>query len=231
MSPAILSDCTTYVPLYEFCGTIGPALMTQNGDSSTVIIPGMQIAAVSDNCYITANGRYLYAPTLCRMIDDVMYVPIRPLAKALCASVIWDEDAKTVSVSKTLEQFEHGGIYYDETDLYWMSRIISAEARGECMTGKIAVGNVVMNRLRCPKYPNSVHGVIFDNSCGVQFSPAYSGSINNTPDQDCIIAAKLALDGASVVGESLFFNAARVHGWAARNRTFVTTIGNHNFYA
>jgi len=230
-SPPLLADSRIYVPLLEFCGIMGQATMIPDDAGVTVFINNMKITAISDNCYFTANGRYLYAPTLCKMVDDVMFVPIRPLAKAFGAVVFWDNDLRAVSVFTELKPFEHGDTYYNETDLYWMSRIISAEARGECFTGKIAVGNVVMNRMYSSVYPNTVRGVIFDNSCGVQFTPAYSGAINHTPNQECVIAAKLALDGADVVGDSMFFNVAHLSSWASRNRTYVTTIGNHSFYA
>ncbi|MCL2151963.1 MAG: cell wall hydrolase [Oscillospiraceae bacterium] len=230
-SAVLLADSRAYVPLHDFCEKMGPTIMIRDEDSMTVLLSGLEITAVSGNYYIMANERYLYAPTLCKMVDDVMFVPIRALAKAFSAEVMWDDVSRTVLVSLTNEPFEHGETFYDETDLYWMSRIISAEARGECMDGKIAVGNVVMNRLRSSIYPDTVKGVIFDKRCGVQFSPAYSGSIHHTPDSDCVIAAKLALDGADVVGDSMYFNATRVRGWAARSRTYVTTIGNHNFYA
>jgi len=229
-SPPLLTNATTYVPLYDFCALMGQASMEQD-DISTVFVNGLQIVAAPDSCYISANGRYLYTPNLCKVIDDEVFVPIRPLAKIFGAIVLWDSASRTVSVLTDYTAFEHGDAFYNETDLYWMSRIISAEARGECMEGKIAVGNVVMNRLNSTIYPNSVRGVIFDNSCGVQFTPAYSGAINHTPNQECVIAAKLALEGANVVGNSLFFNVARLRSWASRNRTFVTTIGNHSFFA
>jgi len=229
--PALLTGSTTYVPLYDFCRTMGQVTINQDDDSATVFLANLQIVAMADNCYITANGRYLYSPSTCRIIDNVMFVPVRPLAKAFGAAVVWDSRLRTVSVLTAFESFENGDTFYDETDLYWMSRIICAEARGECLDGKIAVGNVVMNRLHSSVYPNTVRGVIFDNSCGVQFTPAYSGAINNTPDSECVIAAKLALDGANIVGDSMFFNVARLSSWAARNRTFVTTIGNHSFFS
>jgi len=227
----ILIDSATYVPLYDFSMIMGTAKITQDDENVTVSLPGLLIDATADNSYFTANGRYLYVPSLCRMIDNVMYVPIRPLAKAFGAEIKWASDSRTVDIFPSSKPIESGSKFYDETDLYWMSRIISAEARGECMDGKIAVGHVIMNRLRSSSYPDTVRGVIFDKRSGIQFSPAYSGSINRTPDQECVIAAKLALDDANVVGDSLFFNASRIHGWASRNRTFVATIGNHTFYA
>jgi N-acetylmuramoyl-L-alanine amidase len=228
----LLLKGTTYVPLYDFCRLMGSAAMTQDENSATIFLPDLQIEATADNFYIIANGRYLYAPGLCKMVDNVMYVPIRPLVKAFGSAITWDQPSRTIYISQNYKPIERGDTFYDKTDLHWLSRIISAEARGECMDGKIAVGNVVLNRVHSASFPKTVHGVVFDRRSGVQFSPAYSGAINRTPDSSCVIAAKLALDGANIVGESLYFNASRLRStWASRNRTFVATIGNHSFYA
>ncbi|MDR2420813.1 MAG: cell wall hydrolase [Oscillospiraceae bacterium] len=117
---------------------------------------------------------------------------------------------------------------YGAEDVKWLSRIIYAEAGGESFDGMLAVGNVVMNRLRSEYYPDTVHGVIFDRRSGVQFTPAYSGAINNTPSEACVKAAKLALDGAEIVGGSLYFASASC--WASRHRELYKTIGAHDFY-
>ena len=229
--PPLLINSTTYVPLFGFCKTMGPAGAIADADSTTILTPDLLITASAGDCYITANRRYLYSHDVCKIIDGAMYVPLRPLAKAFGVMLSWSAASNTVYLFPAFGPIEPGGTYYDETDLYWMARIISAEARGECMSGKVAVGNVVMNRLQSPIYPDTVYGVIFDRRFSVQFTPAYSGAINCTPDTECIIAAKLALDGADVIGDSLYFNTVRTGSWAARNRPLVTTIGNHNFYA
>jgi len=72
--------------------------------------------------------------------------------------------------------------------------------------------------------------VIFQKN---QFSPAASGSIYREPNAESVIAAKLCLDGANTVGNALWFHNPRIvrSCWATRNRTYVTTIGNHAFYA
>jgi len=209
---------------------LGAETVADSGGSATVLAPGLRIYATADDQFIVANGRYLHVPHLCREIDGMIFVPIRPLAKAFGAEVYWNEQTRAVEVVQTGLPIECGSTFYDETDLFWMARIISAEARGECMTGRIAVGNVVMNRVASPMYPDTVHGVIFDRRHGIQFTPAHSGAINRTPAECCIIAAKLALDGADVVGDSLFFSSRTIRCWASRNRPFTVTIGNHNFF-
>ena len=57
---------------------------------------------------------------------------------------------------------------YSENDLYWLSRIIEAEASGESFSGKIAVGNCVLNRVKSSEFPNTIYDVIFDKNHGVQ---------------------------------------------------------------
>ena len=123
--------------------------------------------------------------------------------------------------------------YYNKDSLYWLSRIISAESQGEPLLGQIAVGNVVLNRMRSPLYPNTVYGVIFDRRYGVQFSPVKDGSIYNPPYATSVTAAKICLEGYSVSGEILFFlePLISVSLWVPNNRPYRFTIGHHDFYA
>lgn len=118
-------------------------------------------------------------------------------------------------------------------DLYWLARIIHAEAAGEPYKGKVAVGNVIMNRVRSSNFPNTIYGVIFEYYKGIpQFSPVADGTIYNTPGTESIRAAEEAYYGARPVGNALyFFNPAKAKGeWIVKNRTYITRIGNHVFY-
>jgi N-acetylmuramoyl-L-alanine amidase len=93
------------------------------------------------------------------------------------------------------------------------------------------VGNVILNRVASPSFPNTIYDVIFDKKFGVQFTPAYSGSIYCKPSADSVIAAKIALEGYNTASGSLFFSSSSVSCWASKNRPYVTQIGNHRFYA
>ena len=119
-----------------------------------------------------------------------------------------------------------------DEDLYWLSRIISAESRGEPLLGQIAVGNVILNRVADASYPNSVKEVIFDRTHGVQFTPTVNGAIHQEPEPCSVLAAALALNGANIVGDSLyFFSPAQSAGnWITANRPYYTTIGGHQFH-
>lgn len=128
-----------------------------------------------------------------------------------------------------------GGINskYTDGDIYWLARIIQAEAGGEPYQGKVAVGNVILNRVNSKEFPNTIYNVIFEYYGSIpQFSPVADGTIYNTPSQESINAAKDAINGIRPVGNSTyFFNPNKAAGtWIVKNKTYVSRIGGHVFY-
>jgi N-acetylmuramoyl-L-alanine amidase len=229
-----LYNNTSYVPLRAATNVICPqADVSWENGRAVIRTSDLTVTAVPGSSYIVANGRYLFAENGVRLYDGRISVPIRVLAKALGASVSWDGTTGTVSVTKGSGTITSGDAYYNPDDLYWLSRIIHAESNGEPLHGKIAVGNVILNRVASPDFPDTIYGVIFDNRWGGQFEPVINGTINNTPDEASVIAAKLCLDGANVAGGSLFFlnPAISTNFWIMDNRTLMVTIGGHSFYA
>ena len=159
-------------------------------------------------------------------------MPIRIIAKALSVEVEWDAPRRTVVLSDTKKPLASADEFYNSNDLYWLSRIINAESAGEPLLGKIAVGNVVLNRRAHRSYPNTIYGVIFDRKGGTQFTPAVTGTIYRTPSAESVIAAKICLEGYSVDDDILFFMNPRIatNNWISKNRPFAFRIANHNFY-
>lgn len=134
---------------------------------------------------------------------------------------------------QTLSTLYSGSSSTYATNLYWLSRIIHAEAGGESYNGKVAVGNVIINRVKSSDFPNTIKGVIFEYYKGIpQFSPVEEGTIYNNPSAASIQAAKDALNGVRPVGScTYFFNPAKSAGrWIVNNKTYVMRIGNHVFY-
>jgi len=123
--------------------------------------------------------------------------------------------------------------FYDPEAVLWLARLIYAESGGESLLGQIAVGNIVMNRVRSPEYPNTIWGVIFDRKYGVQFSPVANGRIYNTPSYTARLAAMICLEGFSLSREMLFFLEPTISTshWIPKTRKYVFTIGHHDFYA
>ena len=113
-------------------------------------------------------------------------------------------------------------------DQYLLARLVYAEARGESYKGKVAVAAVVLNRVRSSSFPNTISGVIYQSNA---FESVSNGSINKTPDSDCLRAAREAMNGWDPTGGCLYFyNAAQVStGSWIKTRTVKTVIGNHSF--
>lgn len=226
-----VEEGTSYVSLRLVSQALAPqAKVSWTGGIASVRCEGLSLEAVPGQKWIVANGRYLYVPGGVRIQDGRVLVPVRVLAEAFGARVEWNGETGLISV------FSGDRVpmaAYSEDELYWLSRIISAESRGESLEGQIAVGNVVLNRVRSREFPNTIYGVIFDSRWGGQFEPVRNGTIYQTPTALSVIAAKLCLEGADVVGESLYFldPTKASNFWTTQNRPYVTTIGVHDFYA
>ena len=221
---------TTYISLRAAAQVLAPgAQVSWEDGTARVRGAGLDLAARPGDQWLTVNGRALYIPDGVRLEDGVTSVPVRALATALGAEVDWDRET---GVTLTPGDGRPGPAPYTEYELYWMSRIISAESRGEPMEGKLAVGTVVLNRVASDEFPDTVHDVIFDRQWGVQFTPVANGTVYNDPTQESVLAAKLVLDGARVAGDSLYFIAPELtdNHWTMKNQTYVTTIGCHWFY-
>lgn len=229
---AVLSEETTFVPLQIISFALGADMVQTDEESGYVMIrsKGLKLIAKADEKLIMANGRCIYVPTGFKTVNGSLYVPVRVLCKAFGAQVEWDGYDSVVYITTSDTPIESAEAFYDENDLYWLSHIVHAEAGNDTLEGMIAVANVVLNRLNNPRFPDTIYGVVFDNSAGIQFTPAYSGSIYLTPSDTAVLAAKLALDGANVAGDSLYFNRAGMNSWAAKNCILYGTIGYHDFY-
>ena len=190
-----LIDSVTYVPLRAYSEHMGADSVEWNAKSKTATVKkgDIEIKVTDGTSFIDAAGRILYCPTQIRNISDRLFVPIRAISTALSLDVEWDNATRSALISDSQKQFVSGNKYYNSNDVYWLSRIINAEAEGEPFLGKIAVGNVVINRVRSTSYPNSIYGVIFDRKYGTQFSPVSFGTIYKTPTAESVLAAKICL--------------------------------------
>lgn len=231
---ALLIGTTTYVPFDSANSTFSrnSAEITGSPSSMTAVSPFATVKASVDDCYIEAQGRY-FGGSGCITISGMLYVPVRSLAKAYGADVKWDDATRSVDVYPSDTPILHGDDYYRSDEVYWLSRIISAEAKGEPLNGKIMVGNVILNRVASSQFPNTIYGVIFDDEFGVQFTPTLNGTIHQTPTPESTIAAKLCLDGYSLSKNAMYFLNPKwaTNFWVPNNRPYLTTIGSHDFYA
>ena len=249
---------TTYVPLRAFITDLSDnSTVTWNAATRTAkaTVHSVTVSATVGKAYLLKNGERISSTAQNRLIGGSLFVPVRPIATALGYTVSWEHSTYTAALTKKSTPAQGSGgassgsssggtntggatgggtnTSYSESDLYWLSRIIEAEAGGESYRGKLAVGTVVMNRVRSADYPNTIYGVIFDRRYGVQFTPAYNGAIYKTPSKDSIAAAKEVLGGYRLHNGILFFlnPSLASSAWFDRNLTYVFRIGNHVFYA
>lgn len=201
-----------------------------DGEQALLEGENFELTAEPGQPYIEVNGRALYVAEGVGAVEGKTYLPLRVVADATGGALGWDSQTATASLE--LEDCLPPRACYDEEELYWLSRIISAESRGEQLRGQIAVGNVVLNRVSHKNYPDTIQGVIFDNHYGVQFEPVSNGTVYDDPTETSVLAAKLALEGADIVGDCIYFYAPALSAgaWIRANAEYVTTIGCHKFY-
>ncbi|MBQ3461922.1 MAG: spore cortex-lytic enzyme [Clostridia bacterium] len=112
-------------------------------------------------------------------------------------------------------------------DVQLLAQAINGEARGESYTGQVAVGAVILNRVRHSSFPNTIAGVIYQPGA---FTAVSDGQINLTPQTSCYNAARDALNGWDPTGGCLnYYNPKATGDRWIRTRTVKTVIGNHSF--
>ncbi len=115
----------------------------------------------------------------------------------------------------------------NSNDVNLLARLIYGEARGEPYTGQVAVGAVVLNRVKSSKFPNTVAGVIYQSGA---FDAVSDGQINMTPNSTAKKAAQDAINGWDPsYGAIYYFNPSTATNKWIWSRPLTVTIGKHRF--
>ena len=115
------------------------------------------------------------------------------------------------------------------SDIQLMARAINGEARGESYEGQVAVGAVILNRVKSSQFPNTISGVIYQSGA---FTAVSDGQINSPISEGSTVykAAQDAKNGWDPTGESIYyFNPATATNKWIWSRPLVKTIGKHRF--
>lgn len=216
----VSNNQTGLYPLREVCDIIGYNVRWDNR---------------LKKAYVRGTGAEYYVRNS-KIVEGVTYVTAEELSKYV-KELSYNEEYNIIMVGNSYKGDELvkkclsiGG--YTKTDMEWLGKIVSAEARGEEYYSKIAVANVILNRVEHYQYPDTIKGVIFDKKSGVQFTPTVNGQINKTATQESVYAAFDALCGYDNSGGALFFINPKIasKSWVSRNRTYIFSMGNHAFY-
>lgn len=116
---------------------------------------------------------------------------------------------------------------YSSSDIYLLAKVIGAEARGESYTGQVAVGAVVLNRVRHSSFPDTISGVVYQNGA---FSCVRDSNWSVEPNETAKKAARDAINGWDPTGGAIYYyNPAKTSNAWMRSRPVITTIGRHVF--
>lgn len=238
---AFVLDGVTYAPVREVCEALG-ADVEWNASDNTVTVKKeskiMKFKVGSEECYINGVKKTMPQSAL---VNSKTMVGLRFMSENFGFSVEWNAKYKVVLISSTGEfpsdekiksLIPSNTINYSQEDVYWLSRIVHAEASGEDYNGKLAVANVVLNRVKSSDFPSTIKEVIFDRNYGVQFEPTTNGEIYKEPSEESKKAAIEALNGKDNSKGTLYFLNPKKSSsnWIIKNRKYAFTIQNHDFY-
>jgi N-acetylmuramoyl-L-alanine amidase len=122
---------------------------------------------------------------------------------------------------------------FSASDIEILARLVHAEAGGEPYEGQVAVAASVLNRVKDPRYPNTIPGVVYEVTDGryYQYSPVLDGRINLPASQAAFSAVREAIGGRDPsLGANGFYNPAKTTNRWVRSHPVTTVIGNHVFF-
>lgn len=133
---------------------------------------------------------------------------------------------KTYSTAEK-SMYVSSGAISTSRDVQLLARVIEGEAADESYHGKVAVGAVVMNRVKSSAFPNSLSGVIFQSKA---FESVSNGQVNRPLSQESLKAAYQAMNGYDPSGGATFFwnPSKQVTPWIW-SRNIINRIGSHVF--
>lgn len=135
--------------------------------------------------------------------------------------------AMGISAKKTVAASSSASASSYSSDVELLARLIHGEARGEPYIGMVAVGAVVLNRVKSSKFPNTLAGVIYQSGA---FDAVSDGQINLTPNEQSRRAARDALNGWDPTGGCLYYyNPSTATSSWIWSREVRLTIGRHSF--
>ncbi len=153
--------------------------------------------------------------------------PSTAAVKTPAAATPTPKTAEPVKTPEPTETPQSDGQSSKEADIWLIAKVINGESRGESYLGQVAVGAVIMNRVKSPAFPNTIYGVIFQAGA---FDAIRDGQFDLTPLESCVNAARDAYNGWDPVDGAVFYwNPNTATSKWIQTLTVTKTIGNHVF--
>lgn len=196
-------------------------LQRVNGLNSFTIYPGQVLKIPTVYTVHKGDSWYLIARKFGVSVDQLKWVNNK------WSDEIFIGDKLVIPITSVTVTASRGFSGYSREDVTLLARAISGEARGEPYIGQVAVGAVILNRVKNSKFPNSISGVIFQKGA---FSSVTDGQIWLEPTPESLKASTDALNGWDPSeGALYFYNPAKPCAPWIFSRTVIKRIGNHVF--
>ncbi|MDE7430682.1 MAG: cell wall hydrolase, partial [Lachnospiraceae bacterium] len=143
------------------------------------------------------------------------------------------ETQETVSPEPETAVYNAVNVEITDSDYYWLTKIVEAEAGNQDEIGKILVVNVIINRVKSDAFPNSIKSVIFQNNGRTyQFEPVKNERIYDmNPTENTISCIERALAGEDYSRGALYFTMRTSNkSWFNTSLTLLFVHGDHYFY-
>ena len=214
-----------------FCGVVAFALFTSAGTADAEVLKNGSRGALVKTVQTKLKNWGYYTGTVDGVYGPKTVAAVKYFQKKNGLTqdgIVGAKTAAAMGVTLTASSSsESSGGSYSSGDSYLLAKCIYAEARGEPYTGQVAVGAVILNRVRSSKFPNSISGVIYQPYA---FTCVADGQINLTPDANAKKAAQDALNGWDPTNGCLYYyNPATATSSWIWSRTVMLSIGKHNF--
>lgn len=224
-----VSNKTIFIPIKAFTDTIGidEVIFNQDDSSVTIVNDEKTIKLFIDEKRILVNGNEYFINSKPTLINNRTMVPLDFISEVFACNVEFDNLTKSILITnkdlKLLSNINEN--FYTPEDVLWLARIVHVEANGTNYQCRLGVANVVLNRKKSSRFPNTIYGVIFQPG---QFPPAHKKEFATLiPSEECILAAKNALNGENNVSKSLFFNN---RPFSSKASELYKVIGGEYFY-
>lgn len=244
-SPIFIEDGRAYVPIRFISEEMNANVKWNNEEKAVKLFTenGDIIKFFVDSSQLEINNKMYVMDATPFIRNARTYLPVRHFSEVIHADIRWDSVNRNIhiqlkdgtSIEEALQTSEYieerNGLKENKVehpDFMLLAKLIHAEAEAEPYKGKLAVGNVVLNRVTDSRFPNTITGVIYQEN---QFTPVKTGRIDRiVPNADSLKAAEETLLGVISVEDALFFfNPSLTGDTFLRSRPYVVKIGNHQF--
>jgi len=222
MSKKLIKGLALFVCLFTIVGVgvLGLYIPRQNFESEAVIETGLtttQIKSVQTKLknwgYYTGSVDGIYGSKTKSAV-----IKFQKKNGLTADGIVGSQTAKAMGLNLSSQS---------SNDLYLLAKCIHAEARGEPYSGQVAVGAVILNRVKSSKFPNTIYGVIYQPYA---FTAVSDGQINLEPNSTAYKAARDALNGWDpTYGCIYYYNPSTATSSWIWSRKVVVSIGKHNF--